>query len=172
MNTDQTSEKLSAFLDDAIETKDGLSLLEDIRNDRAMQAKLHRYQAIRSVIRSEVGVTPDLDFSARVRNAIDHEPVVFSPRAIRHQFRERVATFALAASMAVLAIMVVRSVNHYSPDRASELLASVNLSTPAVHASMEPDLREYLNMHNESAYLSGSQGLIPSVRLVSGHQGR
>jgi len=172
MNTEQTSEKLSALLDDALDAKDGLSVLEGIRSDRELRAKFHRYQAVRSVLRSESALLPDLDFSARVRAAIDEEPVVLSPRVVRHQFRERVATFALAASMAALAIMVVRSVNHYSPDKASELLASVNISTPAVHASMEPDLREYLNMHNESAYLSGSQGLMPSVRLVSGHQGR
>ncbi len=172
MNTEQTSEKLSALLDDALDAREGLSLLEDMRTDRDLRAKYHRYQAVRSVLRAESSSLLDVDFSARVRAAIDEEPTVLSPRAVRHQFREKVATFALAASMAALAIMVVRSVNHYSPDRASEMLASVNLSTPAVHASMEPDLREYLNMHNESAYLSGSQGLMPSVRLVSGNQGR
>jgi len=171
MITEQNSEKLSALLDDALDAKEGLSLLEDIRADRELHAKLHRYHAVRSVLRSETPSLVDVDFSARVRAAIDDEPTVLSPRVVRHQFRERVTTFALAASMAALAIMVVRSVNHYSPDKASEMLASVNLSTPAVHASMEPDLREYLNMHNESAYLSGSQGLMPSVRLVSGSQG-
>ena len=172
MTTEHTSEKLSALLDDALDAKDGLSVLEAIRTDRELLAKFHRYQAVRSVIRSESAPTPDIDFTSRVRDAIDREPVVLSPRVARHQFRERLTTFALAASMAALAIMVVRSVNHYSPDKASEMLASVNLSTPVVHASMEPDLREYLNMHNESAYLSGSQGLMPSVRLVSGNQGR
>jgi len=172
MITEQTSEKLSALLDDALDAKDGLAVLEDIRADRELREKFHRYQAVRSVLRSDDGALPDVDFSARVRAAIDQEPVVLSPRVARHELRERIATFALAASMAALAIMVVRSVNHYSPDKASEMLASVNLSTPAVHASMQPDLREYLNMHNESAYLSGSQGLMPSVRLVSGSQGR
>ena len=120
MNTEQTSEKLSALLDDALDAKEGLSLLEDMRTDRDVRAKYQRYQAIRSVLRAESPSLLDVDFSARVRAAIDEEPTVLSPRAVRHQFREKVATFALAASMAALAIMVVRSVNHYSPDRASE----------------------------------------------------
>ena len=100
MNTEQTSEKLSALLDDALDVREGLSLLEDMRTDRDLRAKYHRYQAVRSVLRAESSSLLDVDFSARVRAAIDEEPTVLSPRAVRHQFREKVATFALAASMA------------------------------------------------------------------------
>jgi len=66
MHTEQTSEKLSALMDDALDAKDGLSVLEGIRSDRELRAKFHRYQAVRSVLRSEAGALPDADFSARV----------------------------------------------------------------------------------------------------------
>lgn len=168
MTSEQKSEQLSAFLDDALDARSAGKLLDDIGTDDALNAKFRRYQAARMAIRGEGTLVPDADFAKRVSAALDLEPVAFAPRASKQHFRERLATFALAASMAALAIMVVRSVNHYSPDRAGEMLAGVNLSTPVTKASMEPDLRDYINMHNESAYLSGSQGLMSSVRLVSG----
>jgi len=170
MTSEDKSEQLSAFIDDALDAQSAGKLLNDLGANAALNAKYRRYQAARMAMRSETGVLPDLDFAKRVREAVDLEPVAFAPRAAKQQFRERVTTFALAASMAALAILVVRSVNHYSPDHAGEILAGVNLSTPVTKASMEPDLRDYVNMHNETAYLSGSQGLMSSVRLVSGGQ--
>jgi len=170
MTSEDKSEQLSAFIDDALDDRSAGRLLNDLSADPTLNAKYRRYQAARMAMRAETVALPDLDFAKRVRQAIDLEPVAFAPRAAKQQFRERVTTFALAASMAALAILVVRSVNHYSPDHAGEILAGVNLSTPVTKASMEPDLRDYINMHNESAYLSGSQGLMSSVRLVSGGQ--
>ena len=172
MNSQNASEKLSAFLDDDLDPRQEGILLEELRADDVLLGKYHRYQMIRAGLRSDRSVMPDASFARSVREAIDREPVVLAPRRPRHELRERLTTFAIAASIATLAVLVVRSVNHYSPVKAGEMLAHVNLSTPVVRASMEPDLREYLNMHNESAYLSGAQGLMPSVRLVSGNSGR
>ena len=72
----------------------------------------------------------------------------------------------------MLAVMVGRSLNQYSPLEAGEMLAQVELNAPTLKASMEPELRDYLTMHNESAYLAGAQGMLPSIRLVSGSASR
>jgi hypothetical protein len=74
--------------------------------------------------------------------------------------------------MAVIALLVGRSLTDYSPDRAGQLLAQAEMTSPVTQASMEPELRDYLALHNESTYLSGSQGMMPSIRLVSGSVGR
>jgi len=166
MNEDQ-SEKLSAFLDEELDLNGALNTLGSLREDRDMAHKLHRYGVVSQYLKAGGTLVPDQGFVGRISQSLESEPVVLAPRVIRHQIREKAATFALAASIAMLAVLVGRSVNVYSPMKASEMLASVDLDTPVVKASMEPDFRDYLTMHNESTYLSGAQGMLPSVRLVS-----
>ena len=166
MNEDQ-SEKLSALLDEELDLNGALALWGAVRKDPEMAVKLHRYGAVGQYLKSGARLVPDQGFSGRISQSLDSEPVVLAPRVVRHQVREKAATYALAAAIAMLAVLVGRSVNVYSPMKASEILASVDLDTPVVKASMEPDFRDYLTMHNESTYLSGAQGMLPSVRLVS-----
>lgn len=166
MNEDQ-SEKISALLDEELDLNGALTTLSGLRQDRELASKLHRYGAVSQYLKTGSTFIPDQGFVGRVSHSLESEPVVLAPRVIRHQIREKAATFALAASIAMLAVLVGRSVNVYSPMKASEMLASVDLDTPVVKASMEPDFRDYLTMHNESTYLSGAQGMLPSVRLVS-----
>jgi sigma-E factor negative regulatory protein RseA len=167
MNTQSTNEQISAFLDEELGYNESLSLMQRLQAESELRAKFHRFAMAKEVMRSTQPLIPDTGFVGRIHDAIAEEPVILAPRAIRSKFREKAATLALAASIAMLAVLVGRSVNQYSPIRGSELLAQVDLSAPTVQASMEPDLRDYLNMHNESAYLSGSQGMLPSIRLVS-----
>lgn len=167
MTTDSKFEKLSALMDSELGEGDAISLYQEMSRDPALARQYHRMAVAREYLRGKRPVITDCDFLSKVQSAIHDEPVVLAPRAVRRHYREKIATFALAASMAVLAVLVGRSVGQYSPDRAGEMLAQVNLTSPVMKASMEPDLREYLTLHNESSYLSGSQGVLPSVRLVS-----
>lgn len=172
MSIKQYPEDLSAMMDDELETPRALQLLEALSEDPELRKKQQRLALIRSCLRREPGWVPGPDFSRSVQVALADEPTVLAPKSHRRVFSERFGTLALAASMAALAVLVVRSVNEYSPERAGALLASVHLSTPVVRASLGPDLEDYLKMHHESAYLTGMQGLMPSVRLVSDAPGR
>jgi len=167
MTTDSKFEKLSALLDSELGEGDSINLYHEVARDPALARQYHRMAVAQAYLRGQKPAIGDSGFLSRVQTAIQEEPVVLAPRAVRRHYREKVATFALAASMAVLAVLVGRSVSQYTPDRAGEMLAQVNLTSPVMKASMEPDLREYLTLHNESSYLSGSQGVLPSVRLVS-----
>jgi len=167
MTTDSKFEKLSGLMDSELGEGEAISLYQEMARDPALARQYHRMSVAREYLRGQKPVITDADFLSRVQSAIQDEPVVFAPKAVRQQYREKFATFALAASMAVVAVLVGRSVSQYTPDRAGEMLAQVNLTSPVMKASMEPDLREYLTLHNESSYLSGSQGVLPSVRLVS-----
>jgi len=126
----------------------------------------------REFMHAALPLIPDAGFVDRIHAALVDEPVVLAPRVVRHKIREKAATLALAASIAMLAVLVGRSLNQYSPVQTSAMLAEVELNAPAVKASMEPELRDYLAMHNESAYLAGAQGMLPSIRLVSGTASR
>ncbi len=172
MNAEESFEKLSALMDDELSYHEALSLMGRLGNDGKLNGKLHRYAAARELMRSGTAIVPDGGFVGRVHAALIEEPVIIAPRSLRKPIGDRAATYAIAASMAVVALLVGRSLTDYSPDRAGELLAKVELNGPVTKASMEPDLRDYLALHNESAYRSGAQGILPSVRLVSGSAGR
>jgi len=172
MNNEVTTEKLSALLDDELEYKEGLSIWMRVAQERELGEKFYRYGLARECMHEERPLLIDSGFADRISQAIAEEPTVFAPRALRLKHHERLATIALAASIAVLAVFVGRSINDYSPMRANEMLAQVDMGSSAVKASMEPDLRDYLTMHNESVYMAGDQGLLPSIRLVSGSVSR
>ena len=172
MTSDKDLEHLSASMDDELPAQEALAVLSALGRDPELRLKRQRQELVRLCLQGGKGAVPASDFSLSVREAIDREPPILAPSAFRRPLGERMATFALAASIAVVSVLVVRSVSHYSPEQASQILANVNLTTPVVRASMEPDLRDYINMHHESTYLSGSQGVMPSVRLVGGSSGR
>lgn len=168
MNKPQCPETLSAFLDDELPFNESLSLLSRLESAPELREKLHRYAVAREFLHAPRPLVPDAGFVDRVHESLAQEPVVLSPRVVRHKLREKAATLALAASLAMLAVLVGRSLHQYSPLSAGEMLAQVELTTPALRASMEPELRDYLTLHNESAYRAGAQGMLPSIRLVSG----
>lgn len=168
MKNEISTEQLSALLDDELEYKDSLSLWTRVAQERELSEKIFRYGLAREFMHAERPLIIDSSFADRISQAIDEEPTVLAPRALRQKQHERLATMALAASIAVLAVFVGRSINDYSPMKANEMLAQVDMGSSTVKASMEPDLRDYLTMHNESVYMAGDQGLLPSIRLVSG----
>lgn len=169
MKTQHRIEELSALLDEELGLKDSRVLLDLVESDEALSRTLHRFSLASEILRAgnSLPLLPDSGFVGRVHAALAEEPVVLAPRVLRHKMREKAATLALAASIAALAVFVGRSVNEHSPIMANEILAQVELSGPTAKPSMEPELREYLTMHNETAYLSGAQGMLPSIRLVS-----
>jgi sigma-E factor negative regulatory protein RseA len=172
MKTEDNGLKLSALLDNELGYHESLSLMARIESDKDLSGKLHRYAVVNEYMKSNSPLVPDLGFVERVHAALAEEPVVLAPRALRKPVGEKAATYAIAASMAVIALLAGRSLTDYSPERAGQLLAKAELTTPVTQASMEPDLRDYLALHNESTYLSGGQGMMPSIRLVSGSVGR
>jgi len=164
------NERLSALLDDESGQVESLELFRRLENDRELATKWNRYALAKEMMQSRKAMVVDLGFVYRVHAALEPEPAILAPRVVRHRFREKAVTMALAASIAMLAVLVGRSVNFYSPLKSSEMLAqneSSVSSLPAV-AAVDPHLKDYLAMHNETTYLAGSQGMLPSIRLVSG----
>ena len=172
MNTKPSPEQLSALLDEEPGCNDLLTLSSRLESASELSAKLHRYAVAREFMHAPRPLIPDAGFVDRIHTALIDEPVVLAPQVVRHKVREKAATLALAASIAMLALLVGRSLKQYSPTETSAMLAEVELNAPSVKASMEPELRDYLNLHNESAYVAGAQGMLPSIRLVSGAASR
>lgn len=170
MTENNLKEKLSLLLDDELDSQESLRLFERIGGDPALRAQWNRYSRISAAMRSGQVLMPDGGFVDRISAALADEPTILAPTALppKRQARERLVTAALAASLALVAVLVTKSFNEYSPVTSSSLLATVGLTGPAVtQAAVAPEFQDYLVAHYETTYLAGAQGMLPSVRLVS-----
>lgn len=167
MKEDSLKQELSLLLDGELSPSESLKLLKRIEKDPALRARWSRYCIMSEVIRSGRVLLPDSAFVDRIGVFLAEEPTILAPRPDTRRVRERVVTGALAASLALLALLVGKSLNDYSPIRGSDLLARAELLGPTVQSPMDPQFRDFLALHYEMAYLSGAQGMLPSVRLVS-----
>lgn len=165
MTENSLREKLSLLLDEELERNESLWLLSRIETDPALAMQWRRYNLIHETMRSNPALLPDSGFVGRISASLVDEPTVLAPTPAKHRHRERAVTVALAASLAMVAVLAGKSLHDYSPmGGANSLLASTADTT---QASIDPEFRDYLVTHYETAYLSGAQGLLPSLRLVS-----
>lgn len=170
-NHDSKFQQISELLDQELETGQSVRLLQNLESDPELAKRWKRYSLISEAMRSSRVVVPGDDFVAQVSQKLADEPVSFAPGALkRRSVSDRIVTAALAASLAVVAVMVARSVNEY-PEVQGQIQTAANTILPA-NDQDDARLREYFVMHNETAYLSGAQGMLPYVRLASVKSGR
>lgn len=168
MTENSLKEKLCLLFDDELGRDESLRLVTRMETDPELQAQWRRYSLIREAMHSRRVLIPDTGFVDRISAELADEPTVLAP-AIPHKprRRERVVTMALAASLAMVAVLVGKSLHDYSPQSGDTTLAKNDLSATSIQSPMDPAFRDYLATHYETAYLSGAQGMLPSLRLVS-----
>ena len=119
----QQQEKLSAFMDGETNSAE---IMDAILNDEVLKAKWQRYQVIRSGLRKEATVAPQLDITAAVAAALESEPTVMAPKQRSGwkdlpligsvvPFAKQGGQFAVAASVAVAMILGVQQMNQPEP---------------------------------------------------------
>ena len=117
----QQQEKVSAFMDGEIDSDE---ILDALKSDPELQTQWQRYHVIRSGLRKEASVAPQLDITSQVAAALDNEPTVMAPKRSgwRKIFSGSVTPFArqsgqlaVAASVAVAVILGVQQFNQ--PDQ-------------------------------------------------------
>jgi len=166
-------EQLSRLLDDEFDGRDVSRLLAAIRDDEEMKSTLARYGAIGHVIRTGPSSTAESELWKRVSAALEDEPAMLAPRSPRAPvLRHRLINYALAASLAGVALMVGKSFLN----NAQQVFAVPAQASAAKHpaaerirgvAAAQSRFDDYLLAHNASAQLAGTGGLLPYARLVS-----
>ena len=187
MNEDK--EKISAWLDDAVEYNE-VGSLETEQDERAF-ATATRYQMIGDAIRGRVTEASMIDISASVREAISHEPeIVPVTRPARPVQREAKPLFdfgswlrpigGLAVAATVAMVMVVtltdqqtatdnavvanvgqQPVQALPVNNTAPVYARPGVAMPAVN------LNSYVTEHSEYAAQDTIQGMMPYARSVS-----
>lgn len=166
-------QQLSSLLDDEFDDRDRSRLLAAIRDDEELKSTWARYHAIGHVIRTGSAVRDEAELWKRVRVALEEEPTVLAPRLREtSRWRHRLVSYALAASLAGVALMVGKSFLNNAQQVFAGLAQASAAAPPAtdrirVVASAQSRFDDYLLVHNESAQLAGTGGLLPYARLVS-----
>jgi sigma-E factor negative regulatory protein RseA len=179
--TDQNKEmkmRLSMLLDGELRAGDNPRLLDKIENEDELKSVWGRYHLIGEVMRGSEGLLADREFAARVSAAVREAPTALAPGRAKSgaSSRQRLVHLAMAATLAAVAVFVGKSLN----DNAEGLSGAAQVADasraqdrdgPAqADKAAEAQFNDYLLMHNETAYLAGSAGMLPYVRLMGAGQ--
>jgi len=125
-----SGEKISSFIDGELPKEHCESLISILCRDDAMKSCLDRYQLISDTIRRKLPRGINRNFIHGVMSAINTEPTVLSPttRTSYHyqsifatSLRKKVAGFAIAASVATIAVVGVQMKNQEEPQQVATM---------------------------------------------------
>lgn len=167
-NENEINQSFSLLLDEVLGKEESLQLLQRIEEEPSLKKAWNRYLLASEVMRSHRFSStcfPDPHFVDRVSAKVAEEPTVLVPQRRRY-FTEKYMSGALAASIMLIAVLVAYSLGQYSPMKENLFITWVE----RVHSpekGVNPRLRHLLATHYQTAYLSGTHAMLPSIRLVS-----
>lgn len=110
---------VSCLMDGECEPGEVDRIIDYLHDNPELRRRWQRYHITSDVLRRQLSYHVDLDFAERLRTALDQEPTILAPRALPDRSRplvQRVAGFAVAASVAALAIFSVQFlITHDNP---------------------------------------------------------
>ena len=164
---EQINEKLSQFIDDELDSRQALSLLESVLGDEVLKEKLRRYQIASQLMKSNEYSPVSSGFADRIHQRLRQEPIYFIPRkkATGHWSK---AALAIAASIALAVVWVSSKVDQQnnSPFASVETVASNTVQAGAMNARF----KEYLQAHDNALYVNNMQVAQPDARVVGYQQ--
>lgn len=184
----ENKEKISAWLDDAVEYSEVESIDVDQREGFSTAT---RYQMIGDALRGKVSDAAMIDISASVREAISREPALSpSTGPQRSRQRERKPLFDFAAWLrpvgglavaATVAMVMVVTLTDQQAETGNKVVANIGqqpvqslpvtttvpgYANPAI-ARPAVNLNSYVKQHSEFAAQDTMQGMMPYARAVS-----
>lgn len=163
---EELNQHLSQLLDDELDHKVALNLLQKMQTDSELKNTLARYAAISHALKTDEFLPVPPNFSENIARQITQEATYLLPQhkpAGNHYKR-----VALAASVAVVAVLAARGVNPPLPATAPGAAPlQVAQKTPAkqdgqpiANTALQPEdpyplnarISDYLEAHNNSIY--------------------
>ena len=183
------NEQLSALIDGE---QDGgnTDIIDHIINDEGMKDTWSRYHLIGDCLRGHLPENISSDVFTQVSNTLRDEPTILAPHAHKRFNIKSIAGFAIAASVAMVAVFSVQRGNEINSSSnvptiaANQINATVSqpqsFSFPeaqilpaAVKRSDTPEsvanqrLNNYLMNHNEYRSNGSMNAILPYVRIVT-----
>ncbi len=173
--SDSLNEQVSACVDGENDATETALLLRRLSQDDGLRSRWARYHLISDALKNNLPEHPSLSLADRIHQAVAQETTpqrAFSAARLL----KPAAGFAIAASVAALAVFAVRSLPTATTPAQTQQLASVaappqqpryqgtrwDRTQPEVAAR----LNTYMLNHSGHAETAGMQGVLPYVRIV------
>lgn len=165
-----TASQLSALVDDELDSREGDLLMRRLCRDPDLQMCWQRYHLIRDAMQGQLAETFDTQFVARVRQAVDAEPLPASVTKPLPTWSRPAARWGVAASVVLATLFGLKQVWTDSPVTATNRMAALSSMSMTGAATTkgpaEKRLNHYLVSHNGFASRNNMQGMLPYVRMV------
>lgn len=185
--SDKIGEHISALVDDELADWEREPLIERLERDPALLGRWERYHLISDVIRSKRPATLNSDLAERVSRVLDAEPALLAAPARRRALpvsKRQVAGWAIAASVAAVAVLGVRSAVQEADKGRVDYAATVPSETvyarydqlphmrwDSTQPEVESRLNHYLMNHGEySSSTPGMHSRLPSYIRMAGYE--
>ena len=186
---ESNKEQLSVLIDGEQDSVHD-NTIDKLISDQELKDTWTRYHLIGDCLRGHLPERISHDVSKQVSSALHDEPTVLAPETTKRFNIKPFAGFAIAASVAMLAVFSVQRSNEVEPTSSVPTVASnqvaPTVSQPqtfsfpdtqvlpaAVRKSDTPDsianqrLNNYLMNHNEYRSNGSMNGILPYVRIVT-----
>jgi len=182
----ESLEHLSSLMDGEMSSDSGLFLTRRLASDETLCATWERYHLIRDCIRKPGSKHLVTGMSLRLSASLDAEQIVSVPAWRNNRWLKPLSGFAIAASVALVAIVVTAPQTGTSTGAADAVVNSEPVNQPFVSpntvaitavsqaASYSPankprvaQLNAYLLRHNQMAGVAGRQGFVSFVPIVA-----
>ncbi|MCK9605663.1 MAG: sigma-E factor negative regulatory protein [Methylomonas sp.] len=161
---EQQLEKLSLLVDDQLDNAQAVSMLKSVQRDPELQAKLQRYALISQALKGEQGSVASLDFSDKIKQQLQSEPVYFLPRKKSDDHIKK-------TSLAVAASVVLAVVGFYAGKMQNQVQPFAEVTAAAEHQmpveQMNAQFNDYLQAHDNVWYVNNNVGVKSYARLAS-----
>lgn len=178
MNDKQT-ELVSGLVDGELDERSADEVINYLEQNSEARSRWMRYHAISDVVKGHGSARVDSGFADRISAALADEPVILAPRRKKTvpTFIKQASGFAVAATVAVVAVLAVQPENGLDsgvqqladaePVANTEWVRVVNtgVNWNVEKPSVESKLNAYLVNHN--SYSSGVRGILPYAPIVS-----
>ncbi len=172
--TDKIKEQLSAFVDDELDVKEADLLLRRFEQDAELRDTVGRYALMGDAIREALAPVPMSDFASRVRASIDSEAEdgkpAGLPRASTSRVLKGVGGFAIAATVATVAILTLQTPDEQVPEPGPKYVNEGGDPFPGpgtiVPEQMDPAqmrLTQYLLQHSQYSTAMGPKGMLTRI---------
>jgi sigma-E factor negative regulatory protein RseA len=177
----ETLEHISSMMDGELSRDAGLFLTRRLSADKELTDTWERYHLIRDCMRHPGAISPDMDLSDRMKEALTDE-VTEQPSWSSNRWLKPVSGIAIAASVALMAIVAIGPEQSVQSPQGAVAQDVQPFSSPNVlpiipntqAASFSPAsqnrnarLNSYLVRHNQASGSITTQGFLGFVPLVS-----
>ncbi len=185
----KVDEQLSVFMDGELPDAEHELLIRQLTRDHGLLDKWGRYHLIRDAMLNHLPVHVDAGLPERISAAMEDEPehLQADQQAMSRQWVRPLAGFAVAASVALVAVLGLQDVNQPGVTPVLPEIASVQPQAPQVlpiqrasvnglrwnaQPAIANRLNGYLVNHNESVSSNQLQGMIHYSRIAGYEQKR